>query len=198
MHEFCRRVLGGEAAAAGAALEARSGVSTERIELLTAAARACRARADAPDADRGATAEGATGDLGLSAAVARELAHANGALPERQREALALRELLRLSYEQISQVMGVEAAAVAALLARGRLALRVQRRGATPQTGPECAQHERALRVLAHRQDSEPLSGEDDRWMLDHLGVCPRCIAAHAAMLEASACYRAWRTEVVR
>ena len=58
--------------------------------------------------------------------VAAEMAAATARLPERQREALALREALRLSHEQIGQVMGLEAAAVAPLLARARLRLRTR------------------------------------------------------------------------
>ncbi|MGI8429232.1 MAG: sigma factor-like helix-turn-helix DNA-binding protein [Solirubrobacteraceae bacterium] len=194
VHEFCQRVLGAGAAAADAAVEARAGAKQGigRVEMLAAAARACRARAGLPYVDQGVAPEGESHDLGLTAAVARELAQANAGLPERQREALVLRELLRLSYEEMSQVMGVEEAPVAALLARARLALRVERRGVSTQEGADCAERDRALRVLARRHDSESLSGEDDEWLLDHLGVCPRCIAAHAAMLEASACYRAW------
>lgn len=190
VHEFCQRVLGAGAAATAAAREANRAASADRVERLAAAGRACRAGGGDPGPEPAAQSE--AGELGLSAAVALELARANAGLPERQREALVLRELLRLSYEEISRVMEVEATAVAALLARARLALREQRRGAILPAGPECGERDRALRVLARRQDSEPLSGEDDAWALDHLGACAQCSAAHGAMLEASACYRAW------
>ena len=49
-----------------------------------------------------------------------------GDLNERQREVLALRELLRLSYDQIAYVLAIEPAAVAPLLARARLRLRLR------------------------------------------------------------------------
>src|SRR5947209_8429582 len=84
----------------------------------------CRDRPDPPPPAR--PAPGAAGDLAGN--VAAEMAYANARLPERQREALALRELLRLSYADIAIVMGIEAAAVAPLLARARLRLRAERR----------------------------------------------------------------------
>jgi hypothetical protein len=33
----------------------------------------------------------------------------------------------------------------------------------------------------------------DEEWLLDHLGHCGGCAQAHSAILEASACYRAWQ-----
>ncbi len=190
--ELCRRVLGDGELAEQAAAAANSEQTSDRIALLALAARACRERADAENGSATpAPSDEAAG--GLARAVAHELAAATARLPERQREALALRELLRLSYEQISRVMGLDAAAVGPLLARARLRLRAERRGSSgdPNAAP-CAEHERALRILASRQDSEPLSHEDDEWLLAHLARCPTCEMAHAAMLEASVCYRAW------
>jgi hypothetical protein len=196
VQEFCRRVLGPGPAADEAAAQARGVQTDDRVELLATAARACRARAERPDLSAAAVAEPAShAQHGLAEAVARELAGATAALPERQREGLALRELLRLSYEQIAQVMDIEQAAVAPLLARGRLRLRVERRGSALPTTAPCDDGERALRLLALRQDSEPLSGDEDEWLLTHLSSCSACEVAHAAMLEASVCYRAWPQE---
>jgi hypothetical protein len=193
VQELCRRVLGA-GVGAGEAAAARSEAVGDRIALLAAAARACRERADlqdsAPPAD-----QGDHGRAGLAASVAHELAVATARLPERQREALALRERLGLSYEQISQVMGIETAAVAPLLARSRLRFRSERRGTNGAFDPECAERDRALRLLACRQDSEALSTEEDLWLLEHLAGCESCEMAHAAMLEASVCYRAWPAE---
>ena len=122
------------------------------------------------------------------------MADATSRLPERHREALALRESLRLSHGQIAQAMGIEPAAVAPLLGRARLQLRAERRGgAIDASGPPCGERERAWRLLALRQDSEPLGADDDAWLHGHLDGCEDCRRAHAAMLEASACYRAWR-----
>jgi DNA-directed RNA polymerase specialized sigma24 family protein len=195
VEEFCLRVLGSPEAAADAAARARAEAGEERIARLSAAVRECRERADVRE---GGVPEAASrvggGSSGLAAAVARELADSTARLPERQREVLALRELLRLSYEQISRVMSIDQAAVASLLARARLGLRAERRGWSAQDG-ECEHRDRALRVLASRQDSEPISVEDDGWVLAHMAACAPCETAHAAMLEASVCYRAWPRE---
>jgi hypothetical protein len=188
--ELCRRALGGRAGAedaAGAALSARR---SERIELLRAAVRECRrVGEDTPmPAARGAAAPAGT----LAEAVAGELAVANAVLPGRQREVLALRELLGLDHAQVGQVMGIDPAAVAALLARARLSLRSALRAAPAEPADDCPERERALRALARRQDGEaPETGEEE-WIRDHMAACPACERAHAAMLEASVCYRAW------
>lgn len=202
--EFCRRVLGDGAAAREAAEAALAG-RPERVVALGRAARACRQRAAAaraaapmrevaPVSEVAPASEVAAG-VGLAAAAGLEVAVANQALPGRQREALALREQLRLSYAQIGLAIGIDVAAVASLLARARLGLRAELRGAAPAGAVDgrCAERERALRVLARRQDSESLDGDDDDWILRHIGECQECARAHAAMLEASVRYRAWK-----
>jgi hypothetical protein len=128
---------------------------------------------------------------GLLSAVARELESATAALPERHREVLDLRERAALNYQQISAAIGVGAPAVPLLLARSRLRLRDQLRGVAASSAPSCGERQRALRALAMRQDGEPTSDADAEWLLDHLGGCDSCSRAHAAMLEASLCYRA-------
>ncbi len=194
-------MLGAGPEAEEAATAARSAPTDDRVAMLARAARACRAcrvRAERQETQADAVAPSAGHDLSLAAAVTAELASATATLPERQREGLVLRELLRLSYDQISQVMDIEPAAVAPLLARARLRLRVQRRGTALPASPECVEGERALRLLACRQDSEPLSGTDDEWLHSHLSTCAACEVKHAAMLEASVCYRAWPQELPR
>jgi Sigma-70, region 4 len=191
VREFCRRVLGAGELADQAAAQASAAASGDRMQVLASAAQVCREHAELgrngqPEDQAG------TDPLGLAAAVANELALATAQLPERQREALALRELLGISHHEISQVMGIEPPAVAPLLARARLRLRSERRGTEAEPGADCQQRDRALRVLACRQDSEPVSSEDDGWLLQHLATCEGCDMAHAAMLEASVCYRAW------
>lgn len=195
VQELCRRVLGPGASADEAAAQARADPGRDRLALLAASAAACRERSEHHDDDARIGELPSAGSPGLAAAVARELALATARLPERQREALALRELLQLSHQQISDVMGIEPASVAPLLARARLRLRSERRGTDPEPGPECGERDRALRVLACRQDSEPVSEQDDTWLLAHLGQCAGCEMAHAAMLEASVCYRAWPSD---
>ncbi|PZS09095.1 MAG: hypothetical protein DLM64_11365 [Solirubrobacterales bacterium] len=202
VYEFCARVLGAGEQADKAAAKARGGVDGDRVALLAAAARACREQTERrpseppPEPPVPADFDGAGPQAGaapgLAATIARELSQATAKLPERQREALALRELLRLSHEQIARVLQIDQSAVAPLLARARLRLRVQRRGVVPEPGPPCPERDRALRVLTRRQDSEPLSAKDETWVLDHLVTCASCTTAHAAMLESSVCYRAW------
>ena len=194
---FCARILGSGDAAAHAAHRARGG-SEDRIEQLALAVATCRAHGQAAE---DATLEGAAADgtlrepaaaAGLAERVARELAAATARLPQDQREALASRELLGLSHEQVARVVGIDTSAVAPLLAHARLALRTEVRGAV-QRAPDCPEHDRALRMMAQRQDSEPLSDAGDTWLLEHLGECVACNESHAAMLEASVCYRAWQ-----
>jgi Sigma-70, region 4 len=192
--EFCRRVLGSPELAQAAAAQARANSSDDRLAQLAHASRACRERTDL--AGEPAVAQPPPGPEttppGLTAAVALELEAANARLPERHREAMVLRELLGLSYDQIASVMGLETAAVAPLLARSRLRLRAELRGPLPPSAEACEPRDRAIRLLALRQDSMPVSNQDDGWLLEHLGGCEPCERAHAAMLEASVCYRAW------
>jgi hypothetical protein len=187
---FCARILGSGDAAANAAFRVRGAGGEDRIEQLAAAVATCRAQAQA--AEPGPPPEPAGAAPGLAETVARELAAATARLPREQREALASRELLGLSHEQVARVVGIECSAVAPLLAQARLALRTQVRGAVDRAA-DCPERDRALRMMAQRQDSEPLSDEGDSWLLDHLGECAACNESHAAMLEASVCYRAWR-----
>jgi hypothetical protein len=191
LHGFCVRMLGPGNAASAAEQAARAAGHGDRVESLAAAATACREHdvAEAP-----AEAKAPDPADGLAQAVARELALATARLPERQREALALRELLGLSHEQIARVVGVENVAVAPLLARARLRLRAELRG-DGEPRPECLERDRALRTIALRQDSEAVAAADDDWLVEHLGHCTGCAQAHAAMLEAAVCYRAWRLE---
>ncbi len=195
--EFCRRVLGSPELAQAAAAQARANSSADRLAQLAHASRACRERAElagrAPATESAPDPQGPA--LGLTAAVALELEAANARLPERHREAMALRELLGLSYDEIAAVMGLETAAVAPLLARSRLRLRAELRGPLPPSAEGCAPQDRAIRLLARRQDSELVSRQDDVWLIEHLGTCEPCERAHAAMLEASVCYRGWRAE---
>jgi predicted DNA-binding protein (UPF0251 family) len=191
LSELCARVLGRDDGAMQAAEEARGRApGDDRMALLAAAVAACRAR----EQTRVPAPAAASEPHGLAQAVAGELAVANARLPQRQREALALRELRGLSHDQIARVIGIDAHAVAPLLARARLRLRTRLRGGL-EANPGCAERERSLRAIARRQDSEPIDEDDSAWLMEHLGHCPACNQAHAAMLEASVCYRAWRVQ---
>jgi RNA polymerase sigma factor (sigma-70 family) len=190
LHAFCTRLLGDSDAARETERSARERGGDDPVAALAAAATACRQIEEhgAEDAVAGPDPET------LAGAVARELAAATARLPERQREALALRELLGLDHDRIARVLGVDRSAVAPLLARARLRLRTELRGegAPP---PPCDERERALRTITLRQDGEPVSDADDDWLIEHLGHCVGCARGHAAMLEASVCYRAWRPD---
>jgi RNA polymerase sigma factor (sigma-70 family) len=118
---------------------------------------------------------------------------ANDRLPERQREVLALRELEDMSYEQIASVMGMKQNAVAQLISRARIRLRGEvRLGAavavTP-AGPDC---EKALPLIAARQDEELADPTDRIWLETHLTGCQSCRLAEEQMAEAGISYRAW------
>jgi hypothetical protein len=195
LHGFCVRMLGHGEAADAAHRAGREAAQGDRLRGLVAAAVACREQLPAGEArtlhDPGAT-EDSPDDAGSFAeAVAREVAHATAQLPERQREALALRELLGLPYDEIGPVVGVDSPAVGLLLARARLQFRVALRGeGVPM--PSCDERERALRTIARRQDGESVTEADEDWLIEHLGHCVGCARAHSTMLEAAACYRAW------
>jgi hypothetical protein len=183
VQRFCARMLGDGPAARDADREARQ-AGDDRLAVLRAAVDATR---------RGERDEPARSDGDdLAQAVAQELAQATARLPAAEREALALRQLLGLSHEELAGVTGLDVGAVAPLLAQARLSLRAELRGAGA-THPACDERERALTTMALRQDGEEVSAADDEWLIEHLGHCRGCAQSHAAMLEAVACYRAWR-----
>ena len=199
LSRFLVRMLGDSPAARAAEQEARGGAAGERTVMLQAAVAAVRQGsepADEPTPTAPAATDADADDrprdpARLSESVASELAAATSRLPLPEREVLALRELLGLRHDEIADVAGVKREAVAPLLARARLDLRTELRGSgAPQ--PPCDERERALRTITLRQDSETVPNADEDWLIEHLGHCRGCRQAHAAMLEASACYRAW------
>jgi hypothetical protein len=195
LRDFCARMLGeGAAADRAAELAGRAG-GADRVTALTAAVQACRKVGAEPGpgtAARAATEPDGESELALVDAVARELSQATARLSPGQREALALRERFGLGHSELATATAIEPSAVAPLLARARIRLRSELRGAPPPP-VECSERDRALRTIALRQDHEEVLRADEDWLLDHLGHCAGCGQAHAAMLEASVCYRAWR-----
>ncbi len=190
--ELCRRVLGASALAERAAAQASAEHHRARVPKLAAAVAACRGLAEQAPAQPRELEDPARAEAAeLTSAVARELAQATARLPERQREVLALRELLGLSYREIARAMHTPQSTVPLLLAQARLQLQAERRGTDPDAA--CADRDRALRLLACRQDSEPAADADQEWLFEHVTQCAVCGTAHAAMLEASVCYRAWK-----
>lgn len=203
VYEYCVRMLGAGALAIHASHEAFVTGGTDRIDRLTGAVQACRSRAEEASASGAAGAADAAGAAGagsgdgsgtLADSVAREVADANAQLSPDQQEAVALRDLVGLSHEQIALVLQISPYAAGMLVARARLALRARRRGVDEEPDDSCPDRERALTLIVRRQDREPIAAEDDDWLLAHLGSCESCSRVHAAMLEASVCYRAWRT----
>lgn len=118
---------------------------------------------------------------------------ANDRLPERQREVLALRELEDMSYEQIASVMDMKQNAVAQLISRARIRLRGEVRlgaaVAVAPAGPDC---EKALPLIAARQDEELSDPSDRIWLETHMTGCQACRLAEEQMAEAGISYRAW------
>jgi hypothetical protein len=203
VYEYCVRMLGAGALAIHASHEAFVTGGSNRIDRMAGAVQACRSRAGeaGPPADIGAGPDPASVGAGpddsagtLADAVAREVADAAAQLPPEQQEAIALRDLVGLSHQQIAEVLQISPYAAGMLVARARLALRARRRGVDEEPDDRCIERERALTMMVRRQDGEPLAPEDEDWVLEHLGSCESCSRAHAAMLEASVCYRAWRT----
>src|ERR687895_1524540 len=123
-----------------------------------------------------------------------EIRAANLALPERQREVLALRELEELSYDEIAELMDMNRNSVAQLISRARINLRDALRGSAlasiAASSPDC---EPALPLIALEQDGQ--LGEDSReagWLGEHLMHCHTCRLGRDAMQEAGVSYRAW------
>jgi RNA polymerase sigma-70 factor (ECF subfamily) len=123
-----------------------------------------------------------------------EIREASMRLPERQREALALRELEQLSYDEIAAIMDVSRNTVAQLISRARINLRDELSGTSLASvaapSPEC---ERALPLIAMRDDGQlEAASHDDIWLDAHLAGCERCGLGVEAMEGAGASYRAW------
>jgi RNA polymerase sigma factor (sigma-70 family) len=118
---------------------------------------------------------------------------ANGRLPERQREVLALRELEELSYDDIAAIMDMNRNSVAQLISRARVKLRDELRGsALASVAASSADCERALPLISMRQDGQLRDASEREWLAAHLGDCATCKVSLDAMEEAGLSYRAW------
>lgn len=113
-------------------------------------------------------------------------------LPERQRVALELCEGEGLPYGRIAERLGTGDGAVAQLLERARINLYDELRGtALASVAAPSAECERALPLIAARQDGELApSSEDASWLDSHLSGCNRCRLAAEQMGDAAAIYR--------
>ncbi len=123
-----------------------------------------------------------------------ELRRAAMCLPEHQREALALRELEGMSYDEIATIMEIGAGSVAQLISRGRINLHDELHGnvlaSVAAPSPEC---ERALPLIAMREDGQlDAASRDAAWLDAHLAGCSRCELGVEVMQEAASSYRGW------
>ena len=123
-----------------------------------------------------------------------ELRAANARLPESEREALALRDLLGLPYAGVGEIVEADGDSVARLLAAARLQLSDELRGtdlaADPVPSDDC---EAALGLMARRDDGElPEASEDAEWLVGHLVSCRDCRQYLDAMQYARLSYAAW------
>jgi RNA polymerase sigma factor (sigma-70 family) len=122
-----------------------------------------------------------------------EIRRANAELPERHREVLALRELEELSYDEIAEIMDMNRNSVAQLISRARINLRDALRGtALASIAAAASECERALPLIAARQDGQLQGADEAAWLQAHLAGCQTCPLSLEAMEEAGASYRAW------
>jgi hypothetical protein len=121
------------------------------------------------------------------------VAEANGRLAVRHREALALRELLGCTYEQMGRIVEADREAVAELLWQARLALHDELNGSRlGSIAPVAESCRRALALIAMDWDSELHDGEERDRLRSHLRTCGKCRVSQRAARQASATYREW------
>jgi predicted DNA-binding protein (UPF0251 family) len=123
-----------------------------------------------------------------------EIREASMRLPVRQREALDLREVEGLSYDEIATIMEVNRGTVALLISQARINLVDELRGtalaSAAAPSPEC---ERALPLVAMREDGQLNAASNDAaWLDGHLAGCERCRLGVEVMREAGVAYSAW------
>ncbi|HEX2097366.1 MAG TPA: sigma factor-like helix-turn-helix DNA-binding protein [Solirubrobacterales bacterium] len=127
----------------------------------------------------------------MDGAAKGQLVTASARLPERQREALELRELQGLSYKDIAARLETTWACVGQLIAHGRINLYDELHGtilASVAPSPDC---ERALSLIAAREDGELGDPVEASWLDAHLEGCGRCRRGVEEMREAATAYRA-------
>jgi DNA-directed RNA polymerase specialized sigma24 family protein len=194
---FCLRVVGLREAATAATEAAfrevwgepgtREGRDREiRLLLLTAAHRQIAGLNESRGGD----------DVAASSPL--PVSEANGRLAVRDREVVALRDLVGCSYEEIAGIVGADRQVVAERLWRARLELRdhlttSRLLSIVPVDSP--CRHALALIVMA-LDDELRDHGERDS-LQRHLRTCGKCRMSQAAAREASVAYRAWRPAAI-
>lgn len=144
--------------------------------------------------DAGAVASrAADGAAGLEPGQ-KEIHQAGMRQPERQREALVLRELGDLPYGEIAAIMNVHPDAVAQLIFRARINLSDELHGTMlGSTAASSSVCERALPLIAARDDDQlDPDSADAAWLDTHLAECERCGFAVGAMRKGRDSYKAW------
>ena len=215
---FCERLLGSASAAADATQEAffdvlRGASDSHEEEGRPFGVALYRAARSASYAALGDPGQGEPADeLGQAAPKAElepavvdparvemlstlqeDVRAANALLPEPGRELLALRDGEELPYDHIAQVVDTSPQAVGGFLWLARLEFRDRMRGSALATAATSSRDcERALPLLARRQDGQPDGAGDRDWLVEHLDCCPTCPVARDAMQEAAIAYRAW------
>jgi len=123
---------------------------------------------------------------------------AHARLPERQREVLVLRELEEMSYDEIAEIMDMNRNSVAQLISRARIKLRDELRGeALASIATTSAECEKALPLIAMRDDGQLTDPLELAWLDQHLAGCDTCRASVEAMHEAGVSYRSMAPIVV-
>jgi hypothetical protein len=179
---LCLRVAGSREAAAAATMSVfdAAGREPELRRLVSARRELARLTQDPPR------------DLPPAESML-PVAEANGRLAVRHREALALRELLGCSYEQMGRIVEADREAIAELLWQARLALHDElngsRLGAIAPVAESCR---RALALIAMDWDSELHDGGERDRLRTHLRTCGKCRVSQRAARQASATYREW------
>jgi RNA polymerase sigma factor (sigma-70 family) len=118
---------------------------------------------------------------------------ANAQLAPRHREVLALREVAGRSYDEIGAIMGISENAAAQLIWRARSKLRVAlTAGAISSVVASTEDCETAQLLINRLHDGEPVTGEEQEWLDEHLEECGKCRAARGMVLDVAASYRMW------
>jgi RNA polymerase sigma factor (sigma-70 family) len=118
---------------------------------------------------------------------------ANGTLPPRYREVLALRELGDRSYDEIGRIMGISENGAAQLIWRARSKMReAMTAGAVASVVATSTECERAQMLLGRIQDGEHVDELDRAWLDEHLDECGSCRSAKGMLLAVGTFYAAW------
>jgi hypothetical protein len=118
-----------------------------------------------------------------------DVAVAGGRLPPRQREALELHELHGLSYDELALRLGTSRDSVAQLIGHARINLYDELYGTTLASVAPTPDCERALGLIAAREDGELDDPSAEDWLDSHLEACGRCRRGVEEMHEANLAY---------